>query len=205
MTATGQLASDPTEADPAIEQVLDAALAQFEDLGIRRSTVEDVARRAGIDRVTVYRRVGSKDDLVQAVIAREARRLIDHVTTAVADLPTLDERIATTFATAIEWVRTNALYQRVLGLEGDTLLPRLTTHAGPLLATGTEAAVALIEQAHRDGLIDSTAGAQATAETLVRVLHSFVLTPEAVLSLRTAEDHRAFARAQLAPLVRQSG
>ena len=67
------------EANPGVEEVLDAALAQFEDLGIRRSTIEDIARRAGIDRVTVYRRVGSKDDVTQTVIAREVHRMMEEV------------------------------------------------------------------------------------------------------------------------------
>ena len=94
-----------TEARPhggaGVEEVLDAALAQFEDIGIRRSTIEDIARRAGIDRVTVYRRVGSKVDVIQAVIAREVQRLIANVTAAGASPPTFEERIAVAFTTAI--------------------------------------------------------------------------------------------------------
>lgn len=111
------------EANPGVEQVLDAALAQFEDLGIRRSTIEDIARRAGIDRVTVYRRVGSKDDLIQAVIAREVHRLIDEVVAACSTLPSFEQRIAVGFTTAIQHVRGNTLYNRLLALEADTALP----------------------------------------------------------------------------------
>src|SRR5271166_3634450 len=95
----------PSRTSRGVEEVLDAALAQFEDLGIRRSTIEDIARRAGIDRVTVYRRVGSKDDLTQTVIAREVRRLIEEVMAASASLPTFEERIVVGFTTAIQHVR----------------------------------------------------------------------------------------------------
>ncbi len=56
----------PDEADPATERLPDAALAQFEDMGLRRTTIEDIAKRAGVDRVTVYRRLGSKDDVIQS-------------------------------------------------------------------------------------------------------------------------------------------
>lgn len=188
-------------ADPAIEQVLDAALAQFEDVGIRRSTIEDVARRAGIDRVTVYRRIGSKDDLIQAVLAREAGRLISEVATASASPTTLDERIATAFATAAQHVRRNALFNRMLALEGDTVLPRLTTGATPLLAIGVAAAVALIEQARQDGLLDGAGDVTASAEILVRLFHSFVLTPQAVLTLKTDAQLKDFARTYLVPIV----
>jgi AcrR family transcriptional regulator len=199
--ATSTLAED---VDPGVEQVLDAALAQFEDLGIRRSTIEDIARRAGIDRVTVYRRVGSKDDVIQAVITREARKLIDHVTSTTAPLETLEDRIATGFATAIVQVRTNALFNRMLALEGDTVLPRLTTHAAPLLTIGIAAAVMLLEQAQTDRLLDPIADPHAVAEILVRLVLSFILTPQGTVKLQNTAELEAFARAHVAPIATRS-
>lgn len=189
------------ELDPGVEQVLDAALAQFEDLGMRRSTIEDIARRAGIDRVTVYRRVGSKDDVIQAVLAREARRLIAHVSASTAALPTVEDRIATAFATAVLQARKNALFNRMLALEGDTVLPRMTTHATPLLTIGIAAAGMLLGQAQADGLLDPVADPQAISELLVRLVHSFILTPHGAVKLHTAAELEAFARAHLAPIV----
>ena len=50
--------------------ILDAALELFGEVGIPRTTIGDVAKRAKINRVTVYRRIGSKDELVRAVIDR---------------------------------------------------------------------------------------------------------------------------------------
>src|SRR4051812_50116320 len=61
--------------DPTAERIVSGALAQFEESGIRRTTMEDVARRAGVARVTVYRRFANKDRLVEAVVLREARRV----------------------------------------------------------------------------------------------------------------------------------
>src|SRR4051794_27880891 len=65
----------PNSADPPTERVLDAALARFEDFGIQRTTMEDVARHAGVSRVTIYRRFPRKERLVEAVILREGQRL----------------------------------------------------------------------------------------------------------------------------------
>lgn len=168
-------------------------------LGVNRAVWR--ACVGGIDRVTVYRRVGSKDDVIQAVIAREARRLIAHVTAATAAMPTFDELIATGFTTAVGQVRENALFNRMLALEADTLLPRLTTHATPLLATAIAAAVGLIEQAQEDGLVAAAVDPAPSAEILIRIVHSFVLTPQGALTLRTDDDLRAFARTHLAPIV----
>ncbi len=189
------------EANPGVEEVLDAALAQFEDLGIRRSTIEDIARRAGIDRVTVYRRVGSKDDVTQTVIAREVHRMMEEVVAASASLPTFEERIAVAFTTAIQHVRTNTLYNRLLALEADTVLPHLTTNASPLLGIGVAAAAGLIRQAQQDGILGQVGDPQTVAEILARIVHSFVLTPQGVLALQTDAELNAFARSHLAPIV----
>ncbi|MGD0455898.1 MAG: TetR/AcrR family transcriptional regulator [Solirubrobacteraceae bacterium] len=194
-------AGTQSKASPGVEEVLDAALAQFEDLGIRRSTIEDIARRAGIDRVTVYRRVGSKDDLTQKVIAREVQRLLEEVMAASASLPTFEERIAVAFTTAIQHVRKNTLYKRVLALEAETVLPHLTTEAGPLLSTGVAATASLIHQAQQDGILGEVSNPQAVAEVLVRVVHSFVLTPRGILALQSDAKLTAFARSHLAPII----
>ncbi len=58
-------------ADPSTEAILDAAVVEFERHGLRRVALDDVARRAGVSRTTIYRRFSNKDELVAAVIERE--------------------------------------------------------------------------------------------------------------------------------------
>src|SRR5919201_812188 len=84
--------------DAVAERILDGALEQFQLVGLRRSTIDDVARRARVGRVTVYRRIGQKDELVEAVILRELRRLFAAVDAATATLATVEERTAEGFA-----------------------------------------------------------------------------------------------------------
>ncbi len=62
--------------DQSTEAILDAALVEFDQHGIRRVALDDVARRAGgVSRTTIYRRFANKDDLVSAVMDRENLRL----------------------------------------------------------------------------------------------------------------------------------
>ncbi len=51
------------------EVILDAALTEFERHGVRRVSLDDVGRRAGVSRTTIYRRFANRDDLMAAVIA----------------------------------------------------------------------------------------------------------------------------------------
>ena len=61
--------------DASTELILDAAVVEFERHGFRRVALDDVARRAGVSRTTIYRRFANKDELVGAVIERENVRL----------------------------------------------------------------------------------------------------------------------------------
>jgi TetR/AcrR family transcriptional regulator, repressor for uid operon len=50
------------EADRTSRRILDAALHQAATVGLQRLTVEDVVRRAGVSRMTAYRRYPRRDD-----------------------------------------------------------------------------------------------------------------------------------------------
>ncbi|MUM33080.1 helix-turn-helix domain-containing protein, partial [Mycolicibacterium sp. CBMA 361] len=51
-------------ASGATAAILDAALLEFEQHGFRRVALDDVARRAGVSRTTIYRRFANRDELV---------------------------------------------------------------------------------------------------------------------------------------------
>src|SRR3954453_16658759 len=98
-TAILQQALDGTPgADPTTDRVVSGALAQFEDFGIRRTTMEDVARRAGVARITVYRRFESKARLVEAVVLGEAQRFFAELEAATARFDSVEDRIVEAFA-----------------------------------------------------------------------------------------------------------
>lgn len=202
-TAVAILGSALSSVDqaPETQRILDAATEVFVEFGIRRTTTSDIARRAGIDRVTVYRRLGSKDAVVQAVVTREATRLFDLVTARARQGPRIEERIELGFAAMMEQVRSNALLARMLQVEPDTVRAQLTSEGSTLLTGATLATLQFFEQAVEDGLLEGTEGLEPAAEILVRVVHSFMLTPTALISLESQEDLRGFARAHLVPMV----
>jgi AcrR family transcriptional regulator len=52
------------------EEILDAALLEFGELGLHGASTEDIARRAGISQPYVFRLFGTKKALFTAVVAR---------------------------------------------------------------------------------------------------------------------------------------
>ena len=70
--------SSVTSADEAttrIEQVADAALRRFARYGFKRSSMEDVAREAGLAKATLYLHFKGKDDVFRAMIERCGARI----------------------------------------------------------------------------------------------------------------------------------
>ncbi|MEA2449540.1 MAG: hypothetical protein QOG63_1472, partial [Thermoleophilaceae bacterium] len=132
-----QTATDDAPPDATTERILAAALEQFEELGIRRTTMEDVARRARVSRVTIYRRFPGKDRLVEAVILGEAQRFFAELETAVAGLESIEERIVEAFVHTLSAAREQRLLNRLLRTEPEMLLPHLTTDGGRVVAAGT--------------------------------------------------------------------
>ncbi|QIS15532.1 TetR/AcrR family transcriptional regulator [Nocardia arthritidis] len=189
--------------DPLTDDILDAALAVFEDVGIRRSTIDDIARRAGIKRVTVYRRMGSKDDVVRAVVLRESQRIIAAVAERANATGTLEDRIAATFTGLVLALRDHPLYNRMLRLEPDTTLPRITIDAAEPLTWAIHAAVMILGPDLPDHLADTDLLTE-RVEIIARTIHSLILTPKAVTDLHTEAQLTRFAHRHITPLLNAS-
>jgi AcrR family transcriptional regulator len=192
--ATGETHS----ADATTERILAAALAQFEDFGIRRSTMEDIARRARISRVTIYRRFPQKERLVEAVILKEALRFFAELEAAVGGLDSAEDRIVEGFAHTLAAAREQRLLNRLLRTEPELMLPHVTTEGGPVLAAGREFLARQMRLARSEvppKQID------VVAELVARLVLSFLLTPDSVAALDTPKGARRFARRYVAPLM----
>ena len=58
------------------EALLDATQACVLAVGVRRTTMTDVARRAGVSRMTLYRRYADVTSLMQALMTREFTQIL---------------------------------------------------------------------------------------------------------------------------------
>ncbi|MGI8439475.1 MAG: TetR/AcrR family transcriptional regulator [Thermoleophilaceae bacterium] len=192
------------DVDEVSERILDGALGHFEEFGLRRTTMEDVARRVGVSRVTVYRRFAGKEALVEAVILRELQRFFTALDAAVGAPGHAEEQLAEGFAFALEHLRRHPLVTRLLTTEPESLLPHLTLDGAPAVTAARRLIAERIgPSARRRGM--SEADAEVAAELLARLVLSFLLTPDTAAHLDTTDDARRFARRYLAPAMRSVG
>jgi len=177
-------------------RILDAALAEFETYGLRRVSVEDVARRAGVARTTIYRRFSNKDQLLQAVILRECRRFLSEISAATEGLSARDALVEG-FVAGLREARSNPLLTRVLQSEPEVFLPQLSMNGGAIMLAARDI---LAERLGRDHPQDGE-DLNAVCEILLRVAMSLLLVPGGGLAVYDDDSARALARRHLLRLL----
>ncbi|WP_040789906.1 TetR/AcrR family transcriptional regulator [Nocardia paucivorans] len=187
-------------ADPVTDgaKVLESALSAFLDFGIKRTSMGEIARRAGISPATLYRRFESKNDLVEAVMAREAQRFVAKIDNRVRTVEGTENQLVEIFVAFISAIAGNPLLLRLLRTEPDLILPKLTTEAGPILAVGRHYLAGKLRELHNG---DDDFDADLVAEIMARLALSLALTPDGLIPLDDEAAGRAFARRTLLPMV----
>jgi AcrR family transcriptional regulator len=109
------------------EEILDGAYACIARRGMARTTVEDVARQAGVSRATVYRYFpGGKDQVLRDTVTWEAGRFLDRLAAATAGAPDFASLLEEALLFAHRAVGEHQVLQTMLQTEPGPLLSRLT-------------------------------------------------------------------------------
>lgn len=196
--AVGGAAEPPTDATG--NRILDAALDLAAASGVQHLTMDAVARRARVGRMTVYRRFGDKQALVAALGAREGGRCLTELDAAApADAP-IAEQVAAGFATSLRLAREHPLLSRLARLEPDSVLGALTEGGGALFGMARAYLAERLRESQRAGVLGEV-DVEEAAELLVRLAFSFVLIPESVLPLDDEDRVRELAERMLAPIL----
>ncbi|MFJ4616904.1 TetR/AcrR family transcriptional regulator [Streptomyces sp. NPDC088812] len=166
-----------SDGDAVLDAVRDCVLA----VGVRRTTLTDVARRAGVSRMTLYRRWPDVRSLVGDLMTRE------WVGVATAALP---ERRPGTRARAllvdglvagVAAFRAHPLFRKIVDVDPELLLPYVLDRRG----ASQEALLELLADGLREGHADGSVRPghpERQARSLLLVVQSFTL------SLRTMTD-----------------
>ena len=186
--------------DELVDRIAAAALDQFAEYGIRRSTIDDIAQRAGVSKMTVFRRFQNKQGLVAVVIAREIRRGMEELDRVWERDQTLEERLVEGFAFAVSFVRGHPLFDRLLRSEPELLLPLLTIDGTAALALYRELIAQRLRAEVRAGRA-APADLDQAAEVIARLAKSLLLTREGTITLDDDETIVALVRLVLLPML----
>jgi AcrR family transcriptional regulator len=171
----------------ATDAYLDAARDCILDVGWRRTTLTEVARRAGVSRMTIYRSWPDMPQLLGDLMTREWATV---VTASDPDTDIGDRVFATVRA-----LRENELFLRIVELDPELLLPYLLNRRG----RSQDLILGLIEDAISVGQADGSIRAgnpTVMARTLVLAAHGFVLSGHTMVDDDVSEDD-LYAEARL--------
>ncbi len=156
------------------DALLDATRACVLAVGVRRTTVTDVARRAGVSRMTLYRRFPDVGSLISALMTREFTALGEEVKRAAAELPDARARLVEDAVQGADRLTRNPLFLRIVDVDPELLLPYVTTRLGSF----QRLVVADFEQQVRDGVTEGSIEASdpvIVARSIELALRGFVL------------------------------
>lgn len=112
--------------DDVVNAVRESVLA----VGVRRTTLTDVARRAGVSRMTLYRLVPDVETLLLDVMTCDFGALLTEIEAGVARKRTARVRLVALTVETARRLPDEPLFRRVLDVDPELLLPYLTVRLG---------------------------------------------------------------------------
>jgi AcrR family transcriptional regulator len=156
------------------ERIHDAVRGAVLELGLRRTTLSEVARRAGVSRMSIYRRYPDVTALVREVMTAEFGGHLVGTDARAAGRDARSRMVQGITAFARE-LRENQLFRKVVEDEPDLLAPYVLERMG-----GTQRiALAMVERGIAEGLADGSVRSgdtRAMAQAVLLVAQSFVLS-----------------------------
>ena len=171
-----------TEAEPRRSTPLDAFLvARRRFLAAERIDMSALAEELGVNRVTLYRWVGSREQLLVEVIWSLAARTLEKIEARVrAKGPERIVRVVTRF---LEDVISNPGMRRWLAEEGELAMRLLTRHDTDFQPRLIDAIHALLAEESEAGRLDLPVDLREVAYVIVRLIESYTY-----LDLITGEE-----------------
>lgn len=154
---------------------LDAARDCILDVGWRRTTLTEVARRAGVSRMTIYRTWADMPQLLGDLMTREWGGVVaDSLAEEDRDAPTI-ERLVGDIVGTVQRLRENELFVRIVDLDPELILPYLFSRRGRSQDGILELTVAALRDAQAEGTARA-GNPVAMARAMLLAAHGFVLS-----------------------------
>ncbi len=154
---------------------LDAARECIVAVGWRRTTLTDIARRAGVSRMTIYRRWPDMQTLLADLLVREwSELLVDSGLVSDAQGTTRDQ-LARGITSMVGELRENELFLRIIEVDPELLLPYLFHRIGRNQAWIVELTEQYVSTGQANGSVRA-GDAKTLAHALLLTAYGFVLS-----------------------------
>ncbi len=173
-----------------LERLLDASVAIITEEGWDRLSMTKVAQRSGVPRQSLYKEVGTKSELGEAVVHREVERFLAGVREGITGHPdSVEDGLAAAARFVLKHGETNSVLKAILRPGHDReLLELLTVRPEAVLTQALDAvtdalggaADALVDTMVRltlSHLLQPTVGIDEAVDRIKRTVHGLLATP----------------------------
>ena len=137
----------------ADDLLLDAARTCVLAVGVRRTTLAEIARTARVSRMTVYRRFPDVRSVLAALMTREFGGLLRVASEQGADAAHNRERLVVIAAAGIRTLSADPLFRTLLDVDAELLLPYIVERLGATQQFAEQVLRQLLEAGQEDGSI----------------------------------------------------
>jgi len=170
------------------DRYLDAARECILATGWTRTTLTDVARRAGVSRMTIYRTWPDMQTLLADLMTREWGGVVAAVASAGAGLPPA-ERLSLGVSRTVAALRSNDLLRKIVEVDPELLLTYLLQRRG----RSQDNILGMLEPLIAEGQADGSVRAgdpTLVARSILLAAHGFTLSAETMTDdVRSVEEY----------------
>lgn len=194
-SVTGDAARGTPGADGLERRVLDAALRCLARWGVAKTSLDDIAREAGVSRATVYRAFpGGKETVLDAVVGDELARFSTELGSRLAGAEDVEDLLVEGVAFASRTLTDHHALQYLLAHEPEQVLPHVSFGRFDQVLAGASHLVA----PHLARFVGAELALR-TGEWVTRLVLSYTLSPSPFYDLTDLDDARRFVRTYVLP------
>lgn len=155
--------------------LLDATRTCVLATGIRRTTLTEIARVAGVSRMTLYRRFPDVQTVLAALLTREFSVLLHDINASLDTCLSARQRLVELGVRTVAALADDPLLRVVLDRDAELLLPYVTERLGSTQRLAEDVVTGLIVEGHADGSVRQGRPV-AQVRALLLAVQSFVLS-----------------------------
>jgi AcrR family transcriptional regulator len=187
----------PEETATVQAKLLDAAERCFSQFGLTKTTMEDVARSAGLSRATVYRYFKNRDELLMGVVEREARSAAREIERRLEGIRNPGDYLVEGIVQALDLVPKRPALSMLFLADTVGMTSRLFTTSERMANIALELLLPVIEPARKKGLLREEVETGLMIEWTFRIISSYLTVPSSMA--RNEDEMRAILRTMLLP------
>lgn len=195
-------------------RLIEVACSVLAERGIKGASTDDIAKAAGVTRVTLYRRLGTRDELLRAIYAHEAQRLMMSVNARFTPFESLEwdpvQHIEDLLVGTVFDIRESELVRRLIEVDKTETMAVLAGASDTVLDGITEIVAEFVRNTWSADVHTRSMGSdeidslsREVGSVVGRFLHSLVVMPDGPPIVESEDEIRGLARRVLVPMILQ--